>query len=917
MGRPETMVTLGYDVLSRKTSMSDPDMGNWSYQYNAFGDLIQQTDAKGQVTNMSYDDLGRLASRTDKDDTGNTVQTSNWEYYGLGDPAGSIGKLKQESADNQTSTSYTYDSYGRQSSMTQNTLGSTLVSSQTYDSLGRVQSITYPAVGSAPAYTIQRHYNHLGLLWYITGPDNTVYWIADAIDERGQLEEARNHNATEDFRDYDPASGWLKYTDTYNVFNDTQDLDQLIQLTRYSFDEVGNVMTRNSRLAKDGGASLTPTSIETFTYDALDRITSAQVKRPDDVPVYDHTKNYTQDVLGNITYKSDVGYYRYGAECSSNAAGPHAVCEVVDSGGSTLRSYQYDLNGNMTWGGVIGMERNITFSTFNKPTIITQGANETRFTYGASRSRVYRYSTDGNENKTTYYLGLGKTNSPLYELETNTTTDIETHLHFIYAGNYHGGHPFMMHVVKRDAIDEVISEGQEYMHRDHLWSVIAISDHTGQVISPSDPNKQYAYNKSYDAWGKRRNPDWTEGEEDQYTTDRGHLCYTGQESITNVGLIHMNGRVYDPELGRFISADPHIQFIANSQSYNRYSYVLNNPLKYTDPTGYFLKKLLRNAPRIAAYGLLGHAGWEKSWDQQKEVLQEIPGNMAGFIGTALNFIPVVGTFASIAFNFAYAMANGGSLGRAIFSAGIGYIGGQVGLGIQNAALRGAVVGAFNGGITAAVSGGNIRRGIVQGATFGAVYAAVVYGIQNSVSNRVTQKSRGSNSPRKPLPEEPTAVDSSAKANAARKALLGQPGDAATLDKEYGGYILKNKDRITTGIKSGIGKYAEGAAGAGNVDLGSIPENAVGDFHGHGGLSSGSEWPSGSEFSVSPGSGDVNSAIKIAEQAWHQGYHGTWDSYVGTPGNRFWRIRVYGDLGVHTVDYLGPLDPSKPVISFKP
>ena len=73
-----------------------------------------------------------------------------------------------------------------------------------------------------------------------------------------------------------------------------------------------------------------------------------------------------------------------------------------------------------------------------------QGANETRFTYGASRSRVYRFSTDGTDDKTTYYLGLGKTNAPLYEVETNTTTNEETHLHFIYAGGYHGGHPFIL-----------------------------------------------------------------------------------------------------------------------------------------------------------------------------------------------------------------------------------------------------------------------------------------------------------------------------------------------------------------------------------------------------------------------------------------------------------------------------------------
>ncbi|VVH57833.1 Rhs family protein-like precursor, partial [uncultured Gammaproteobacteria bacterium] len=66
-------------------------------------------------------------------------------------------------------------------------------------------------------------------------------------------------------------------------------------------------------------------------------------------------------------------------------------------------------------------------------------------------------------------------------------------------------------------------------------------------------------------------------------TNRG---FTGHEHIDEMGLIHMNGRVYDPQIGRFLSADPYIQAPYNTQSYNRYSYVMNNPLKYTDPDGY-------------------------------------------------------------------------------------------------------------------------------------------------------------------------------------------------------------------------------------------------------------------------------------------------------------------------------------------
>ena len=62
--------------------------------------------------------------------------------------------------------------------------------------------------------------------------------------------------------------------------------------------------------------------------------------------------------------------------------------------------------------------------------------------------------------------------------------------------------------------------------------------------------------------------------------------FTGHRHLRGLGLIHMKGRVYDPEIGRFMSPDPFIQSPMNSQSFNRYSYVLNNPLSLVDPSGY-------------------------------------------------------------------------------------------------------------------------------------------------------------------------------------------------------------------------------------------------------------------------------------------------------------------------------------------
>jgi RHS repeat-associated protein len=114
-----------------------------------------------------------------------------------------------------------------------------------------------------------------------------------------------------------------------------------------------------------------------------------------------------------------------------------------------------------------------------------------------------------------------------------------------------------------------------YIHKDYLGSYDVITDEQGNVLE----------RLSFDPWGRRRNPtDWTYNSvPSSRLFDRG---YTGHEYLDIFGLINMNGRVYDPWLGRFPSPDPFVQAPGNNQSYNRYSYCLNNPLKYTDPSGY-------------------------------------------------------------------------------------------------------------------------------------------------------------------------------------------------------------------------------------------------------------------------------------------------------------------------------------------
>ena len=116
-----------------------------------------------------------------------------------------------------------------------------------------------------------------------------------------------------------------------------------------------------------------------------------------------------------------------------------------------------------------------------------------------------------------------------------------------------------------------------YLYQDYLGSLIAVAEQ-GQGIT-----QQF----NFDPWGRRRNPNnWNEFQKTSPSLfTRG---FTGHEHIDAMGLINMNGRMYDPRLARFLSPDPFIQAPDFTQSYNRYSYVWNNPLKYTDPSGYMV-----------------------------------------------------------------------------------------------------------------------------------------------------------------------------------------------------------------------------------------------------------------------------------------------------------------------------------------
>ncbi len=209
------------------------------------------------------------------------------------------------------------------------------------------------------------------------------------------------------------------------------------------------------------------------------------------------------------------------------------------------------------------------------------GVNKTdTFTYGPEHQRLKQVATlpSSSGTLTTLYLAA-------FEQETNSDTGAVDYKYYLSAGGRSLG-------VFVDRYTTAAPGGTptdvRYFHQDQLGSVVAVTDFNGAAIELLN----------YDAFGKRRNPDGTDSTNTLLPqNDRG---YTGHEMLDTVGLIHMNGRIYDPTLGRFMSADPYIQAPGMTLSYNRYVYVMNDPFVLTDPSGYsWLSKT-----------------WKKAWHNQ-------------------------------------------------------------------------------------------------------------------------------------------------------------------------------------------------------------------------------------------------------------------------------------------------------------
>jgi RHS repeat-associated protein len=537
-----------YDTRGRKTQLTDPNAGTWQYRYNALGELVGQlSPTQGTWTTMTYDMLGRMTQRAEPE------YITTWVYDSC---TKGTGKLCQSVTSHGVTKSYTYDSLGRPAATTQAvTGGPSFTASRTYNAGGRLASYTYPS-GMVLTYG----YTALGYLQSLKLQGQNT-WTLRSMNAWGKAERYETGSASQTTSElYDPVTGRT----TAMRVGDWASQNAHILSQTYGWDTVGNLTDRSDRY--DASNSVT----ENFGYDALNRLVNYQTSSAG-IAGLSKDVSLTYNAIGNITSKSDVGTYNY-PPSGATAVRPGAVTSIT---GASARSYSYDAAGNLTSSSG-GKYSTIAYTSFNLPATLSGSAANYSWQYGPDHERV-REQKSGRD---TWYFHPDNQGGLAYESDGSNLR------HYINAM----GKTIAM--VESSAASPASVMNTQWWHTDHLGSVAAITNASLQVTQrfSYDPfGKRRQINGTYDAMG-------TLVYDHPNSTDRG---FTGHEHLDDVGVIHMNGRTYDPHIGRFMQADPIIQEADNNQNYNRFSYVMNNPLNATDPSGHSFKKIVRVAVAIA------------------------------------------------------------------------------------------------------------------------------------------------------------------------------------------------------------------------------------------------------------------------------------------------------------------------------
>jgi RHS repeat-associated protein len=543
------------------------------------------------------------------------------------------------------------------------------------DANNRIATQSYPN-----GVIVKYVYTALGYLKEVRdNASNALYWRADSRDAEGHLLQQTYGNDFYTKQTWNAANGRVT-----SIVTGVQNIDRVMG---YQYDAAGNLTSRSDSVAQPPAGAMQHT--ESFVYDSLNRLTSSTVNASGIGIV---TKSYAYDALGNFTNKSDLGAYAYPAS-GAGSARPHAVSQVTLAAGGKI-TFAYDANGALTTQTqtnannqvVAAKSRSQYYTSFNMPQSMAQGTISAAFYYGPEHQRVKQISS---VQGTTIYLNPDNNGALFYEKDIKPDGSIQQRA-FINAGG---------HAV---AIVETMTAGgrtfsyTSYLHYDALGSVIGGTNQPIEWLA-------------YEPFGMRRFPS---GHSDPtvviepLTTNRG---FTGHEMLDTIGLIHMNGRVYDPLVGRFLSADPYIQSPYNLQSYNRYSYVMNNPLGYTDPSGYLPGGFLGSL--VGGIGdVLSGVGdvFSAAASASKSVLK----NPVGRVVVTMVVAYVTGNYIGGLYS--------GAAANTVLNGGAAWTIAGTSISTTTGIISGAS-GGFAGGLVA--SNGNVEaalKGVVSGAMFGAI-----------------------------------------------------------------------------------------------------------------------------------------------------------------------------------------------------
>ena len=596
-------VSTVYDDYGRKLETSDPIKGTWEYTYNAFGEIYTQKNAKGEMFEFYYDVLGRKIKSYNPGEG-----TLCWYYDGtVAEQA--VGKLiatakfgrglqNSCSSFSASGTSiakeYTYNTRGLRDTVTTTISSEEYIQSQTYDSYARPLTTTYPNKNEQ-GYSITNVYED-GFLTAIQDAQGDDLKTFDSMTIRGQLEKVTYGNGYEVTNTYRADNGWLESRLTKDNSGTFQ---QQMYLTYYGN---GNVYTRQNVYGATIGTSGTVHDyMESYSYDKLNRLTVREIETytgQSYTTKFEENQSFVYDGWGNITFKTGVGYYKYSQSEVHRLLGVYSDENHTQGNEKYDFNHRYDTNGNILSDG----KRNFEYSSFDKVERITNndGSASSVMHYGVDRQMYYKddcFTTRGGTVRTqTTYLGS-------FEKVERSNSSGEPDTNFTEYKYYVGGD--IVITQRKDKGDTT-----HYLHKDNLGSVVAVSDQVGEIVTQA----------IYDPWGERSEI-YTETAfsvlQVAAVTDRG---FTGHKHIEALDIIHMKGRIYDSMLGRFIQADPFIQAQLNSQSYNRYSYVMNNPMGYTDPSGYLFsgvkkrfRKSIRSLSKVFGKELVNLAGTVASY----------------------------------------------------------------------------------------------------------------------------------------------------------------------------------------------------------------------------------------------------------------------------------------------------------------